>query len=50
MVQATGSFNPVHRQLISAVFVSSLTTQAGLQPSGLAFKLASNHQVLEFSL
>ncbi len=43
-------FSPVQRQLISAVFVSSLTTQAGLQPDFVAFKLASYHQVLEFSL
>ena len=46
----TYCFKPVHCQFISAVFVSSLTMQAGLHPSRVAFKFASYHQVLEFVL
>jgi len=45
-----GSIRPVQRQFISAVLVVASTTQAGLQPALVAFKLASNHQVLVISL
>jgi hypothetical protein len=50
LVDSSGFISQVHLQLISAFFVVSKTTQAGLQPSFVELRFASNHQVLEFSL